>query len=76
MAELDLTTQSLQQLSTLQAETPSYHPDGRRIAVTYGTWRRLIDDAKYPDIAQEIGVIAAMPVDAPAAAAARDRRRL
>ena len=66
VAELDLTTQSLQQLSTLQAETPSYHPDGRRIAVTYGTWRRLIDDAKYPDIAQEIGVIAAMPVQAPA----------
>jgi Tol biopolymer transport system component len=66
VAELDLTTHAFQQLSTLQAETPSYHPDGRRIAVTYGTWRRLIDDAKYPDIAQEIGVIAAMPVQTPA----------
>jgi Tol biopolymer transport system component len=51
----------MQQLSTLQAETPSYHPDGARIAVTYGTWRRLIDDAKYPDIAQDIGVLRAMP---------------
>jgi Tol biopolymer transport system component len=66
VAELDLKTRALQQLSTLQAETPSYHPGGRRIAVTYGTWRRLIDDAKYPDIAQEIGVIAAMPVQSPA----------
>jgi Tol biopolymer transport system component len=63
VAEIDLSTRRFQQLSTLQAETPSYHPDGRRIAVTYGTWRRVIDDAKYPDIAQEIGVIRAMPVD-------------
>jgi Tol biopolymer transport system component len=66
VAELDLTSGAMQQLSTLQAETPSYHPDGRRIAVTYGTWRRLIDDAKYPDIAQEIGVIPSMPIDTPA----------
>ena len=62
--ELDLVSRTFQQLSTLQAETPSYHPDGRRIAVTYGTWRRVMDDAKYPDIAQEIGVIPAMPIDA------------
>ena len=54
------------QLSTLQAETPSYHPDGRQIAVTYGTWRRVLDDAKYPDIAQEIGVFRRCR-DAPAA---------
>jgi Tol biopolymer transport system component len=67
VAELDVASGRMQQLSTLQAETPSYHPDGRRIAVTYGTWRRLIDDAKYPDIAQDIGVIRAMPIDAPAA---------
>jgi Tol biopolymer transport system component len=65
VAELDLTTRLFQQLSTLQAETPSYHPDGRRLAVTYGTWRRVMDDAKYPDIAQEIGVIPSMPIDAP-----------
>ena len=66
VAEVDLATETMQQLSTLQAETPSYHPDGRRIAVTYGTWRRVIDDAKYPDIAQEIGVIRSMPIDAAA----------
>jgi Tol biopolymer transport system component len=57
VVELDVAAGTLRQLSTLQSETPSYHPDGRRIAVTYGTWRRLLDDAKYPDIAQEIGVL-------------------
>jgi Tol biopolymer transport system component len=67
VAELDLTSGAMQQLSTLQAETPSYHPDGRRIAVTYGTWRRVIDDAKYPDIAQDIGVLQATPGDVPLA---------
>ena len=44
------------QLTTFQSETPSYHPTRPLIAFTYGTWRRVIDDAKYPDIAQEIGV--------------------
>ena len=43
------------QLTTFQSETPSYHPTRPLIAFTYGTWRRVIDDAKYPDIAQEIG---------------------
>ncbi len=66
VAEMDLTSGISQQLSTLQAETPSYHPDGHTIAVTYGTWRRVIDDAKYPDIAQEIGLIRSMPIDRPA----------
>ena len=45
------------QLTTFQSETPSYHPTRPLIAFTYGTWRRLVDDAKYPDIAQEIGVV-------------------
>lgn len=45
------------QLTTFQSETPSFHPSRRRLAFTYGTWRRVVDDAKYPDIAQEIGVI-------------------
>lgn len=56
------------QLTTFQAETPSYHPSRSRLAFTYGTWRRLVDDAKYPDIAQEIGVIdvsQALPADQP-----------
>lgn len=65
VAELDLATSLLQQLSTLQAETPSYHPDGSRVGVTYGTWRRVVDDAKYPDIAQDIGVLPAGRVTAP-----------
>lgn len=45
------------QLTTFQSETPSYHPLRPLIAFTYGTWRRVVDDAKYPDIAQEIGVV-------------------
>jgi tricorn protease-like protein len=44
------------QLATFQSETPSYHPTLPLVAFTYGTWRRMLDDAKYPDIAQEIGV--------------------
>lgn len=45
------------QLATFQSETPSYHPTRPLLAFTYGTWRRIVDDAKYPDIAQDIGVI-------------------
>jgi Tol biopolymer transport system component len=48
---------STRQLTTFQSETPSYHPTRPLIAFTFGTWRRVIDDAKYPDIAQEIGVV-------------------
>jgi Tol biopolymer transport system component len=45
------------QLTTFQAETPWWHPTKPWLSVTYGTWRRVIDDAKYPDIAQEVGVV-------------------
>lgn len=45
------------QLTSFQAETPWWHPRDPLVSITYGTWRRIIDDAKYPDIAQEIGVI-------------------
>jgi Tol biopolymer transport system component len=44
-------------LATFQSETPSWDPSGHALAVTFGTWRRVIDDAKYPDIAQDIGII-------------------
>jgi Tol biopolymer transport system component len=57
------------QLTAFQSETPSYHPTRPLIAFTYGTWRRVVDDAKYPDIAQEIGVI-----ELPDAAAGVSRR--
>lgn len=56
-------------LATFQSETPSWDPSGRRLGITYGTWRRVADDAKYPDIAQEAGIIAvdaARPASAPA----------
>lgn len=54
-------------LTTFQSETPSWSWDGRRVAVTYGSWRHVTDDLRYPDIAQEIGVVdlADAPADAP-----------
>ncbi|HZR27057.1 MAG TPA: hypothetical protein VFA59_25900 [Vicinamibacterales bacterium] len=57
-------------LTTFQSETPSWDPTGRWLGITYGTWRRVPDDAKYPDIAQDAGIIAANP-DQPAAVPAR-----
>jgi len=44
-------------LATFQSETPSWDPTGKWIGITYGTWRRIPDDAKYPDIAQDAGII-------------------
>jgi len=44
-------------LASFRSETPSWHPGGALIGITYGTWRRLIDDVNYPDIAQEAGII-------------------
>jgi Tol biopolymer transport system component len=49
-------------LATFQSETPSWDPAGRLLGITYGTWRRVVDDAKYPDIAQDAGIIAVDPV--------------
>ena len=48
-------------LATFQSETPSWDPAGRLLGITYGSWRRVVDDAKYPDIAQEAGVITVDP---------------
>jgi Tol biopolymer transport system component len=56
-----------QPLATFQSETPSWDPAGRSIGITYGTWRRVVDDAHYPDIAQEAGIIGVDP-EHPAAA--------
>ena len=44
-------------LATFQSETPSWDPTGRAVGITYGTWRRVVDDAHYPDIAQEAGIV-------------------
>lgn len=69
LADVPASGGATRQLTTFQAETPSYHPSRRRLAFTYGSWRRVVDDAKYPDIAQEIGVIdlsQTLPADRPA----------
>jgi Tol biopolymer transport system component len=44
-------------LTTFQSETPTWSPDGRSIGLTFGSWRRVVDDARYPDIAQDLGII-------------------
>jgi len=56
-------------LTTFQSETPTWSPDGKSIGLTFGSWRRVIDDARYPDIAQDLGIISAddsTPVPKPA----------
>ncbi len=50
-----------ERLADFRSETPSWHPSGAWLGITYGTWRRVIDDAKYPDIAQEAGIIGVAP---------------
>ena len=57
LADVPFTGGPTRQLTTFQSETPSFHPTRPLVAFTYGTWRRVMDDAKYPDIAQEIGVV-------------------
>ncbi len=67
-------------LATFQSETPSWDPNGRAIAVTFGSWRRAVDDARYPDIAQDVGIIdlggtlpAATPAQVVAASPSEDQ---
>lgn len=48
-------------ITTFQSETPSWDPTGKWIGITYGTWRRVIDDFGYPDIAQDIGIVSSNP---------------
>lgn len=57
VADVDANGGATRQLATFQSETPSYHPTRPLLSFTYGTWRRVLDDGKYPDIAQEIGTI-------------------
>jgi Tol biopolymer transport system component len=57
-------------LSTFQSETPSWDPTGHALGITFGSWRRIPDDARYPDIAQDAGIIGVDPSH-PAAAASQ-----
>ncbi|MDX1647790.1 MAG: hypothetical protein R3304_11655 [Longimicrobiales bacterium] len=57
LAEVDLAAGTYWQLTLFQSETPSYSPDGERVAFTFGSWRRQVDDVNYPDIAQHIGLV-------------------
>lgn len=44
--------------AAFQSETPSWDWTGAWLGITYGTWRRQADDFRYPDIAQDAGIIA------------------
>lgn len=44
-------------LTTFQSEIPYWSPDGSRVSFTFGTWRRKIDDAHYPHISQNLGIV-------------------
>ena len=64
----ELTDGVTRPLTAFQAETPFWHPTEPRLSMTFGSWRRQIDDANYPDIAQEVGVIdlgGDLPAEAP-----------
>ena len=74
IADVDAAGGATRQLAAFQSETPSYHPTLPLLSFTYGTWRRQLDDGKYPDIAQDIGVIdlsKSIPADAPGAIIAK-----
>lgn len=50
---------STRQVTAFQSETPSWSRDDHNIGLTYGSWRRVVDDARYPDIAQDLGLVRA-----------------
>lgn len=45
-------------VTTFMSENPTWSPSGDRLSVTFGNWRRVVDDFQYPDIAQDIGIVA------------------
>lgn len=45
-------------ITTFMSENPTWSPTGDRLSVTFGNWRRVVDDFRYPDIAQDIGIVA------------------
>jgi Tol biopolymer transport system component len=58
---------TIRQITSFQSETPTWSRDDKRIGFTYGSWRRVIDDLHYPDIAQDLGLVN-VDADTPAAA--------
>src|SRR5207302_393461 len=70
IAAVDVVGGAVRPITTFQSETPSWDPTGRWIGITYGTWRRVPDDANYPDIAQDTGIVPATNAE-PATSVAR-----
>lgn len=44
-------------ITTFMSEISHWHPNGKLLSFTFGNWRRVMDDMKYPHIAQDIGYI-------------------
>ena len=44
-------------ITTFMSEISHWHQNGKLLSFTYGNWRRVMDDMKYPHIAQDIGYI-------------------
>lgn len=58
-------------IATFMSENPTWSPTGDRLSLTFGNWRRVIDDFRYPDIAQDIGIVT-VDLQAPEAKGAPD----
>jgi len=58
-------------VTTFMSENPTWSPTGNRLSITFGNWRRVVDDFRYPDIAQDIGIVA-VDLEAPEAKGAPD----
>jgi Tol biopolymer transport system component len=44
-------------VTDFMAETPEWDWTSTQIGVTYGNWRRVVDDQHYPDISQDVGIV-------------------
>lgn len=44
-------------VTSFMAETPAWNWTSTQLGVTYGNWRRVVDDQHYPDISQDLGIV-------------------
>jgi len=44
-------------VTSFLSETPTWNWTSTQLGVTYGNWRRVVDDERYPDISQDLGIV-------------------
>lgn len=44
-------------VTAFMSETPVWNWTSTQLGVTYGNWRRVVDDQRYPDITQDLGIV-------------------